>query len=63
MKGFDHSNFLREYAAQIVADWWTNLQEDGVSDRIQIWIPAQMQEVWLSLYGNWDTAWRQNFQA
>jgi hypothetical protein len=35
MKGFDHSNLLREDAAQIVADRWTNLQEDGVSNRIQ----------------------------
>jgi hypothetical protein len=36
MKGFNHSNLLREDAAQIVADRQMNLQKDGVSDRIQV---------------------------
>jgi hypothetical protein len=63
MKGFDHSNLLREDAAQIVADRRTNLQEDGVSNRIQGRMREPMQGVRLSLYGNWDIAWRRNFQA
>jgi hypothetical protein len=45
MEGFDHSNMLREDAAQIVADRRTNLQEDGVSNRIQGRTQARMRAV------------------
>jgi hypothetical protein len=55
MTGFNHSISIREDAAQIVADRRTDVQEDGVSIRIQ--------RGEASLYGNWGTAWRQNSQA
>ncbi len=55
MLSFNHSISFGEDAAQIVADQRGNLQEDGVSDRIQA--------ADASLYGSWGTAWRQNFQA
>jgi hypothetical protein len=55
MPGFNHFISFREDAAQIVSDRRRNLQQAGVSTRIQ---PGAS-----SPYDSWGTAWRQNFQA